>query len=126
MAQVKLKKTKKPLVEHYNYYSFTEKELDFLSEVIINKHNLDVHTKIYNGHKPELISLFEKKKAVFTVAKYKNELWEISLKQRPTTKNSLKQFLENSKKLLDEKTIKLINKFRTTSISDVLSVNTKK
>ena len=106
------KKTKKPLVEHYNYCSFTEEELDSLSEVIINKHHLNAHTEIYNGHKPELISLFEKKKAVFHVAKYKNKLWEISLKQRPTTKNSLKQFLENSKKLLDEKTIKLINKFR--------------
>ena len=70
----------------------------------------------------KIANLWEKTKN----PKYKDEWWEISLKQRPNTKNSLKQFLENSKKLLDEKTIKLINKFRTTSMSDVLSVNTKK
>ena len=120
------KKTKKPLVEHHNYHSFTQDDLDFLSNVIINKHHLEAHTKIYNKHKPKLISLFKEKNVVFHNAKYKDEWWEINLKKRPTTKNSLKQFLEDFEKLLDEKTKKLITKFRTTSISDVLSVNTKK
>ena len=120
------KKTKKPLVEHHNCHSFTQKDLDFLSKVIINKAQLDAHTDIYNGHKPELISLLKEKNVVFHNAKYKDEWWEINLKKRTTTKNSLKQFLEGFEKLLDEKTKKLITKFRTTSISDVLSVNPKK
>tara|TARA_B100000212_G_scaffold317209_1_gene272633 strand:- start:312 stop:725 length:414 start_codon:yes stop_codon:yes gene_type:complete len=120
------KKTKKPLVEHHNCHSFTQKDLDFLSKVIINKAQLDAHTDIYNGHKPELISLLKEKNVVFHNAKYKDEWWEINLKKRTTTKNSLKQFLEGFEKLLDEKTKKLITKFRTTSISDVLSVNSKK
>jgi hypothetical protein len=120
------KKTKKPLVEHYNYSSFTQKDLDFLSDVIINKHHLDAHTKIYNNHKPELLSLLKEKNVVFHNAKYKDEWWEINLKKRTTFKNSLQQFLKDFEKLLDEKTKKLITKFRTTSISDVLSVNTKK
>ena len=120
------KKTKKPLVEHHNYHSFTQDDLDFLSDVIINKHHLDAHTEIYNNHKPELLSLLKEKNVVFHNAKYKDEWWEINLKKRPTTKNSLKQFLEGFEKLLDEKTKKLITKFRTTSISDVLSVNEKK
>ena len=63
---------------------------------------------------------------VFHNAKYKDEWWEINLTKRRSTKNSLKQFLKDFEKLLDEKTTKLITKFRTTSISDVLSVNTKK
>ena len=57
---------------------------------------------------------------------YKDKWWEINLTKRRSTKNSLKQFLEGFEKLLDEKTKKLITKFRTTSISDVLSVNPKK
>ena len=122
----KQKKTKKPLVEHHNYHSFTQDDLDFLSDVIINKHHLDAHTKIYNKHKPKLISLFKEKNVVFHNAKYKDEWWEINLKKRTTFKNSLQQFLKDFEKLLDEKTKKLITKFRTTSISDVLSVNTKK
>ena len=32
------KKTKKPLVEHHNCHSFTQKDLDFLSKVIISLH----------------------------------------------------------------------------------------
>ena len=120
------KKTKKPLVEHYNYSSFTQKDLDFLSDVIINKHHLDAHTKIYNNHKPELLSLLKEKNVVFHNAKYKDEWWEINLKKRTTFKNSLQQFLKDFEKLLDKKTKKLITKFRTPSISDVLSVNTKK
>ena len=122
----KQKKTKKPLVEHHNCHSFTQKDLDFLSKVIINKAQLDAHTDIYNGHKPELISLLKEKNVVFHNAKYKDKWWEINLKKRTTTKNSLKQFLKDFEKLLDEKTTKLITKFRTTSISDVLSVNEKK
>ena len=120
------KKTKKPLVEHHNCHSFTQDDLDFLSNVIINKHHLEAHTKIYNKHKPKLISLFKEKNVVFHNAKYKDEWWEINLKKRTTFKNSLQQFLKDFEKLLDEKTKKLITKFRTTSISDVLSVNTKK
>tara|TARA_A100001035_G_C27313504_1_gene290829 strand:+ start:49 stop:462 length:414 start_codon:yes stop_codon:yes gene_type:complete len=120
------KKTKKPLVEHYNYSSFTQKDLDFLSDVIINKHHLDAHTKIYNNHKAELLSLLKEKNVVFHNAKYKDKWWEINLTKRRSTKNSLKQFLKDFEKLLDEKTTKLITKFRTTSISDVLSVNPKK
>ena len=120
------KKTKIPLVEHHNCHSFTQKELDFLSAVIINKHHLDAHTEIYNNHKPELLSLLKEKNVVFHNAKYKDEWWEINLTKRRSTKNSLKQFLKDFEKLLDEKTKKLITKFRTTSISDVLSVNTKK
>ena len=120
------KKTKKPLVEHHNCHSFTQDDLDFLSDVIINKHHLDAHTKIYNNHKPELLSLFKEKNVVFHVAKYKDKWWEINLTKRRSTKNSLQQFLKDFDKLLDEKTKKLITKFRTTSISDVLFVNEKK
>ena len=120
------KKTKKPLVEHHNCHSFTQEDLDFFSNVIIYKHQLEAHTKIYNKHKPKLISLFKEKNLVFHNAKYKDEWWEINLKKRTTFKNSLQQFLKDFEKLLDEKTKKLITKFRTTSISDVLSVNTKK